>query len=117
MNKLFWCQGSWGAIYPNTGHTYNSEMINGSAQIVGKVIAKGAKTFLLKDHQKDLCEPSFQPIWNKRLYRLQIARPSKGSTCIPIGKTSLTWGSGKNKPSRPDNFLYNVFEKRACCAF
>ncbi len=117
IQHLFWCQGAWGPIYPNTGHTFQSGLLNGSAGAVGKVLAKTAKTSLLKDHQKNLCAATSQIIWNKRLYRYQIARPGTGMQCVPIGKTSMIWGIGKNSPSKPDNFLYNVFEKRACCMF
>lgn len=117
IQHLFWCQGAWGPIYPNSGHTFQSGLLNGSAGVVGKVLAKTAKTTLLKDHQKNLCAPTTQNIWNKRLYRYQIARPGIGSQCIPIGRTSMIWGVAKNLPNRADNFLYNVFEKRACCMF
>ncbi len=117
LQHLFWCQGAWGPIYPNSGHTFQSGLLNGSAGVTGKVLAKTAKTTLLKDHQKNLCAATTQPIWNKRLYRYQIARPGIGAQCVPIGRTSMIWGIGKNLPNRADNFLYNVFEKRACCMF
>lgn len=117
IRELFWCQGAWGPIYPNTGYTFQSGIMNGSAGAAGKVLAKAAKTSLLKDHQRNLCAATSTIIWNKRLYRYQIARPAIGAQCVPIGRTSMIWGVAKNLPNRPDNFVYNIFEKRACCMF
>jgi conjugal transfer pilus assembly protein TraU len=56
----------------------------------------------------------------KSHYRLQIAKPRRGSDCVPVGRPSFIWGATKDPPlgtgsNAPDNFLWVMTRARSCC--
>ena len=78
----------------------------------------------MRGAQSDLhlcgCIPT--PIWVKPNYKLQAIRPMVQFLAWPIGKSDIFYGEGLNPPitgaaGPPDEFLWLVFRKRACCAF
>jgi conjugal transfer pilus assembly protein TraU len=119
LTPLFWCMGSLGSAYPLTGHVDDSNYVQAQAAEASRMIYKLGREGLLWDTGLNLCGAVPTPIWVKWNYRLQIARPVRGSSCFPIGRTSMIWGSGKNPAfsSMQDNFLFMIFRKRVCCAF
>jgi len=117
MSPLFWCEGSWGSVYPLTGHASNERIVEASALVAGRMTYKMARQLMLWDDAVTQCARIPMPIWIKSHYKLQIARPILGMQCIPIGRSSMIWGPAKN-PTIPgaDNFLYMLFNKVRCCA-
>ena len=122
IDQLFWCMGSWGSPYPLTGHLYTKYYVQGNAGIGARYIYKMAREMLLFDTGEDVCGAVMTPIWKKSHYKLQMVRPARGSDIIPIGRSSIIWGSGKNSPAGaggnpPDNFTWLVFRDYICCEF
>jgi conjugal transfer pilus assembly protein TraU len=120
LDPLFWCMGSWGSAYPMTGTIAESNSLAANAGIASRLIFKLGREALLWDTALNACGPVMTPIWNKSHYRLQIARPVRGAACIPVGRSDLLWGSGKNPPqgagqNAPDNFLWMLNRKNKCC--
>jgi len=121
IDPLFWCFGSWGSAYPLTGSTPESNQLNANANVAARMIFKLGREGALWDTAINECAAGvLTPIMVKSHYKLQIARPVRGSQCIPIGRPSLIWGSSKNPPRgvgqySPDNFLWIMARKRKCC--
>jgi len=120
IDALFWCLGTYGSAYPMTGHIRTDKIVQGAAAAAGKLTYKLARQLLLWDPAVNPCSSVPTPIWIKWHYRYQIVRPIVGTTCWPIGQTSLLWGYLKNPPtggqSSADNFMFIIFRKRLCCA-
>ncbi len=118
LAPLFWCMGSWGSVYPLTGHNYDEDLVQANAGIGARMIYKLGRQGLLRDPGVVLCYAVSTPIWIKWHYRMQIAKPVKHSTCTQIGASGLKWAFGKNpsQGSGSDNFVFIIFRKRACCA-
>lgn len=121
LSALFWCMGSWGSAYPLTGHVNEDAYIQANAAIAARMIYKLSRELLVCDTGINLCACVPTPIWVKHNYRIQMAKPVRDSTCQPIGRSSLIWGSMKNPPFRAggnvnDNFLWVIFNRRKCCA-
>lgn len=117
LAPLFWCMGAWGSAYPLSGHVNDENYVQANAAIGARMIYKLGREGLLWDTGLNLCSGIPTPIWVKWNYRMQIAKPVKGSGCMPIGRTGLMWAFLKNPPQAGDNFLFMIFKKRACCAF
>jgi conjugal transfer pilus assembly protein TraU len=120
LDSLFWCMGSWGSAYPLTGTIPERDTTTANAGLAARMLFKLSREMLLWDTASNACGPVMAPIWRKSHYRLQIARPVKGNDCIPIGRSALLWGSGKNPPggagaNAPDNFLWILTRKNKCC--
>ena len=117
LSPLFWCMGSWGSAYPMTGRVNNAEYVEANAGIAAKLIYKLCRQFMICDTGVYYCACVPTPIWVKHNYVLQAAKPVRSAGCACIGRTSMLWGSGVNKPVGGDNFVWTVFRKRACCVF
>ncbi len=120
IDQLFWCMGSWGSAYPLTGHLYTKDYVQGNAGVGARFIYKLSREMLLLDTGVDVCGPSITPIWKKSHYKFQMVRPTRGSDIIPIGRSAIIWGSGKNNPAgsggnSPDNFTWLIFRDKICC--
>lgn len=118
LSPLFWCSGSSGSLYPLTGHSETNDNIEASLHISHKLMAKISRELIVHDWATSLCGPLPMPMFIKTNFKWQIAKPARGSQCIPAGRTGLLWESMKNPPTRmSDNFLFILFTKRRCCAF
>jgi conjugal transfer pilus assembly protein TraU len=125
LSSLFWCGGCQGNLYPLDGHV--------SAH-VGAVQATSLLTerMAAKMHRQGLafsgygsagqCGMYYQPIMDKSQYKYQMTYPvpqtSKinGRCCQPFGRSTVLWGSGKSFPVSGEDFAYQIFRKRTCCA-
>jgi conjugal transfer pilus assembly protein TraU len=62
------------------------------------------------------------PIMDKTHYKLQMVYPvpntqkDAGQCCQPYGRTTMIWGAGKSFPVSGEDFSYQIFRKRNCCA-
>lgn len=117
LDPLFWCMGSWGSAYAMTGHIGNSNFVEANAGIAARMLYKQSRQLGLMDCAINMCGCLPTPIWLKSHYRIHILKPMKSSSCMPIGRSGLTWSGLKNIPYKGDNFLWMVFKKRSCCAF
>ena len=120
QDALFWCAGSWGSAYPITGHVNSSNYIQANSLAASRMVFKLGREGLLWDPGVNVCGSVYSPIWNKSNYRIQVSKPVKGSTCEPIGRSSLIWGAMKNPPfgageNSGDNFAWVMFRKKVCC--
>ncbi len=114
---LFWCMGSWGPVFPVSGHVNDDEYLQANAAAAGKFIYKMCRIGLIQDTAMNVCiNRVYTPIWIKWHYRLQLAKPVRGNQLIPMGRTEMIWGPAMNPPVQGDNFAFIVFRKRLCCA-
>ncbi|MEM4134380.1 MAG: TraU family protein [Candidatus Micrarchaeia archaeon] len=119
IDPLFWCVGSWGSVYPMTGKTSVSNIVEGNAALAAKMIAKLGRELLLWDTALDLCGPVVNPIWVKSHYKVHLMKPVVGSI-IQLGQSGIIWGVAKNPPygsnrNAPDNFDFMLFRRIKCC--
>ena len=69
-----------------------------------------------------LCGYYMQPIMDKTHYKMQMVYPvpntqkDAGQCCQPFGRTTMIWGAGKEFPVTGEDFSYQIFRKRNCCA-
>ena len=120
LEPLFWCQGSWGNVFPLTGNTHTKSTVEDAASILGSFIFMGHRTTLIWNQFGPgmmLCGKWPSPIWFKNAYRFQLTYPVADATAVTIGRSDLIWGAGKNQAQNPDNYGFVIFKKRECCAF
>lgn len=121
LEALFWCAGCQGGIYPFTGHVpYHVGGVQASLLIVTKMLAKMHREGLAEGTSgaAALCGKYPMPIILKSQYKQQMTYPlattGKGG-CRPLGRTSVTWEGGKEKPYVGEDFGYLIWRKRNCC--
>ena len=74
------------------------------------------------ENRSGLCGYYPLPIMDKTHYKLQMVYPvpatakEAGQCCQPYGRTTMIWGAGKSYPVSGEDFAYQIFRKRNCCA-
>ncbi|MFN9001673.1 MAG: conjugal transfer pilus assembly protein TraU [Holosporales bacterium] len=128
IDKLFWCGGCQGSLYPFAGHNHaHVGGVQASALLVQRFTAKLHRTGLARETSgsstETLCNRKFSPIIKKSQYRLQMVFPkpatkrdSSNDACPPYGKTDIIWGAGREIPHKGEDFGYLIWRKRNCCA-
>lgn len=119
LDKLFWCAGCQGSLYPFTGTVaHHTSALQASSLLVERILAKLHRCFLLKGQEKDeFCDSSYMPFIKKSLYKTQLVYPiaqTKGA-CQTLGKSDLLWGMGKSFPYGGEDFIYLIWKKKQCC--
>ena len=118
-DKLFWCAGCLGSLYPFTGSVaHHQGGIQASSLLVHRLLAKLHRMYLLKGYdRKEFCEAKFMSVIKKTLYKTQLVYPTaqtKGP-CNALGRSTLIWGAGKSYPKGGEDFVYLVWRKKQCC--
>ena len=119
LDKLFWCAGCEGSLYPFTGTvSHHIGGIQASVLLVHRMIAKLHRSGMLMGYEKDeFCQAKQMRVIKKSLYKTQLVYPvaqTKGQ-CHPLGKTDLFWGRGKSYPYGGEDFVYLIWVKKQCC--
>ena len=112
--ELFWCLGAWGNAYPLAGSITATDYTEANAALAARGTYFMARSGLLWETSDDGCYKKPALIWRKDKYKLQMARPTKDTTCIPIGRDANLWGAGKHDLYN-DNFMWVLSRKVDCC--
>ena len=119
QDKLFWCGGCEGSLYPFTGNVaHHIGGCQASALLTHRAIAKLHRAYLLNGYEKNnYCDAEPMPIIKKSLYKTQLVYPvaQTNGPCHPLGKTDLLWGAGKSYPYKGEDFVYVIWVKKQCC--
>lgn len=113
-SELFWCLGSWGNAYPLSGSITSTDYVEANAALAARGTYFMARSGLLWESSEDGCSKAPALIWTKDMYKLQMARPTRDSTCLPIGRDAMLWGAGKHDLYQ-DNFMWVLNKKVNCC--
>jgi conjugal transfer pilus assembly protein TraU len=125
LSNLFWCAGCQGAIYPLTGfvatHLGGVQTSNLLMQrFTNKLHRQGL--MWAASGEEGLCKFFPQVVMDKGNYKAQMIYPVPntqkilGRCCQPFGRTTMVWGAGKEIPYVGEDFAYQVFRKKSCCA-
>lgn len=123
VQELFWCAGCQGSLYPLTGQiAHASGGVSSAALIMQRMSAKLHRELLVWGTwgQAGTCGVFPQPLMDKRAYKSQLLSPAAtdkidGKCCQPFGRTTQTYGLGKELPLGQQDFSFLVFRKRNCC--
>ena len=50
------------------------------------------------------------------VYPIPNTQKEAGQCCQPFGRSTMIWGAGKEFPVSGEDFSYQIFRKRNCCA-
>lgn len=122
--KLFWCAGCHGSMYPFTGYISNQvSPIQAARLMVARIQMKMHRDFVAHTGtgKAGLCGFRLQPLMDKRQYKMAMtypvsARKYNGKCCEPIGRSTLARDTGKAFPYKGQDFAFQIFRKRDCCA-
>ncbi|MDQ7038646.1 MAG: TraU family protein [Aquificota bacterium] len=120
LDFMWWCLGSWGSLYPFTKSFAQGSSLEAFMGVSARMVAKMHRQLLLWGSvgEAGLCGMYPMPVMRKSQYSLQPVHPVPHPYRIPIGRSSLLWGQGKDVPLLNHDVYVNVlYRKRDCCAF
>jgi len=123
LNKLFWCDGCSGPLYPATGDANNHiGGVQATSVVSTKVLARMHRTLVARKTASShaQCVAGSAPILPKSQYRRQITRPHAKTNGryagAPIGASTQFYDRFKEIPFTGESFGYLFWRKRNCCA-
>jgi conjugal transfer pilus assembly protein TraU len=121
LDRLFWCSGSQGSVYPlNGNHATHVGGVDSSLAVVHKHVFKMHRQFLAQDTstRAAMCGTQPQPILRKSQYKQQMMHPRPQTAFgLGFGAPSTIWAAGREFPYKGEDFSYLIWRKRQCCAF
>ena len=124
IDKLFWCIGTQGSIYPLTGRVFDEKgPIQAAVLLSERMDFKLHRQLMIKDSSGDagsgingpICKQHYAPIMPKSRYRYQMTNTvSKADKCYQFGHDVLIWEGGHNKPDSANAFGFLIWKKRNC---
>jgi conjugal transfer pilus assembly protein TraU len=125
VNTLFWCAGCQGSMYPLTGWVgRHIGGVQASTLLMQRMTNKLHRQGLMwaGSGSAGLCGFYPQVIMDKTNYKSQMLYPIPNTTklagrcCQPYGRSTVATGAGKEIPYIGEDFSYQIFRKRSCCA-
>ncbi|MEO0347727.1 MAG: conjugal transfer pilus assembly protein TraU [Pseudomonadota bacterium] len=121
-DSLFWCAGCNGGLYPFMGKVEaHVSGVQASSLLVERTLARLHRVGLAwrTSGKAALCQKRLALVVPKTQYKLQMTYPvanTKGmEACNVFGHSSVIWGSGKEFPTKGEDFGYLIWRKRNCC--
>lgn len=118
-DKLFWCAGCMGSLYPYVGHvSHHLGGVQASYLLIYRLLARLHSIGMLLGYEPgNFCEKQLMPRIKKTIYKTQLVYPIANAQgpCQPLGKSDVFWGSGKSYPYGGEDFVYLIWTKKQCC--
>lgn len=117
--KLFWCAGTWGNLYPFSGHiNYQGSPPRDTSLIAVRGLAAQHRRGLARGTMgdKNICKATFEPTIPKSQYKFEQIYPvaeSDGNHWI--GQSTYTWGEWRNVPGTGEDFVHMIWRWNDCC--
>ena len=119
IKMLYWCAGSWGVMFPTTGHTtYNRDTLESTSLMVARILyALHRRGMEYKTMGRDaMCGGSLAPYLPKNQYRFSMFHPvPETEKNHGFGDNQLLWGIGRLFPVAGEDPVYVVWRWLDCC--
>ncbi len=121
IDSLFWCAGCQGSMHPmNANVNTHIGGVQASVNAMQKITFKLHRQLMAhetsSDNVKKICTKNLAPMMKKSHYRYHMINPDVTS-CVPFGKSTSVFDSGKETPVVGEDFGYLLWRKKTCCIF
>lgn len=118
-DEYFWCAGSWGHLYPFSGHKVaDGGLAETTSLLASKVLAVDHRRAMAwRTMGKDVaCEAKIDAFLPKTQYKLSMFFPvPEGEYAHNIGETPWNWGEARKIPAVGEDAVWVVFRWQDCC--
>jgi len=119
IDELFWCAGTWGNLYPFSGH-------QGASGSPARATSLSATRALAALHRRGLarrtmgadaaCEAPIDVFMKKSQYQLSMFYPlPETQRAHVIGESPFRWGEWRNIPGPGEDHVYLLWRWMDCC--
>lgn len=119
IKQLFWCAGSWGAIYPLSGNVHGGykSLQESSLLKVRTLAALHRRGLAFKTMGSDaMCGGKLHPTLPKTMYKFTVMHPiPETKTAHVMGESTMRWGLGRTIPAIGEDLVYTIWRWNDCC--
>ncbi len=119
LKQLFWCAGSWGTLYPLSGHRNGGKgVIRDSSLLTARVLAALHRRGLSwRTMGADaMCKGVVDPMLPKTQYKFTLLHPvPETHSAHVIGESALNWGIAKTIPAVGQDPITTIWRWNDCC--
>jgi conjugal transfer pilus assembly protein TraU len=119
INSMFWCAGTWGALYPLSGNQYTlSSLVKNTSLLKMKVLAALHRRGLARRTKGTtaMCEPQIDVTLDKDMYKYTLMHPIPETERAHVtGESPFSWGMGKTIPAVGEDLIYTIWKWVDCC--
>lgn len=119
IDDLYWCAGSWGALYPLSGNGAGplSPVAYSSLLATKELVLEHRRGLAVRSMGDDaLCEGVYEPLMPKSQYRMSLLFPKpEAHGKHVIGQTPLIWGDWRTIPATGEDITYLIWRWQDCC--
>lgn len=120
IQTLWWCNGSWGGMYPLSGYTFSQDANRTSGLLASKLLAQQHRRGLarLTMGNSNICSASIFPTIPKGQYKMtQFMPKAQTQEAMWIGEHPYQWdgGPGRHVPGTHNDTMYMVWRWTDCC--
>lgn len=119
IKELFWCAGSWGNLYPISGHqTGGNGVIHDSSLLSARVLAALHRRGLAWKTMGEgaMCRGVLSPMLPKTQYKFTLLHPiAETNSSHVMGESTLTWGLARTIPAVGEDPVYTIWRWNDCC--
>ncbi len=117
IKEMFWCAGSWGGMYPFSGHSTGKTLMQSTSLYAARVLAALHRRGLAHKTMGSsaICGSHPEPMIPKTQYKFNTfhLRPETSSSHV-MGESSMFWGSSRMMPGVSDP-IYMIWRWKDCC--
>jgi len=124
QDKLFWCAGSQGSLYPLTGTVgWNNSPLETTVLLAERMAFKMHRLGLILESSPEagtgidgpICHEYYSALLPKSRYRYQLVNPSAAADqCAPFGRATFSIEPGHLSPNDSGDRGFLIFRKRNC---
>lgn len=117
IDRMFWCAGSWGSMYPFAGNVPTTNTIENTSLQKARVLSTlHRRGFARRTMGSEaLCGPTIEPMIPKSQYKFNTFYYNpETSRSHAFGESPLRWGAGRLIPEKEDP-VYMIWRWKDCC--
>lgn len=118
LQSMFWCAGSWGTLYPLSGHDTSTGMVSDTNLLATKAVAALHRRGLTRatSGSENLCGSTIEPMFPKDQYKWSMFFPrAEAESDHVTGESTLKWGWGRSIPGVGEDAVYMLWRWNDCC--
>lgn len=119
IDRLMWCAGAWGSVYPFTGYIDHSPgPVTDTSLVTAKTLAAMHRRGLARKTvgRSAMCEKQIYATLPKTQYRLGMLHPvAESKDNHYIGEPTARWGEWRTIPGSGEDFSYVITRWSDCC--
>lgn len=119
LSQMWWCAGTWGSMYPLSGHTFSSQsLIKDTSLYTAKVLAALHRRGITQRTMGEdaMCKSVIEPTLPKKMYKFTLLHPiPETKKSHWIGQSVYEWGLARTIPSIGEDPIYTIWRWDDCC--